>query len=314
MIYSFIFVLLFMAMIGYINLANRIGIIDEPNKRSSHKKPTIRGGGIIFPVAIVLWACFFDHSSWLFTTAIVLIGTLGFFDDRYSLSQISRLIIQSIAVGLILLQLDILMSNILFVILTFILITGWLNTFNFMDGINGLSMLYALSIIIGIYLFKDLIPQVDISLVIVIVISLMVFGWYNVRVNAIVFAGDVGSLSMGLILAYLISNLIITSGRWEFIVFVSVYGVDSVLTILHRLLNKENIFKAHRSHLYQYLANEMKINQLTVSIGYAFLQFCIIYGFFIIEKTYWTVYSVSCLVMLTLIYTILKARIVSSKG
>lgn len=309
MSYIFLFMALSGLMVGYIVLAKKMGIIDNPNERSSHKKPTVRGGGVIFPIAVLLWAFIFDHADWYFVSAVILMGIIGFLDDRYSLSQLPRLVIQSLGVLLILLEVGLLTLSIFYAAIAFILFIGWLNTFNFMDGINGISVLYAISVLIGVYLFKDTIPDIQLPLIYTVGLSLIVFGWFNVRKNALAFAGDVGSLSMGLILAYFVSVLILTSGRWEFILFFSVYGIDSVLTIFHRLIKKENIFEAHRSHLYQYLANEMKWSHLRVSLLYSLLQLTIIIGLFFLENEFGTLYVISVLLMLSLVYILAKRKI-----
>jgi UDP-N-acetylmuramyl pentapeptide phosphotransferase/UDP-N-acetylglucosamine-1-phosphate transferase len=70
------------------------------------------------------------------------------------------------------------------------------------------------------------------------------------------FAGDVGSISMAVFLGYFMIKTILDSGQLGYILFFSVYGIDAVVTIINRLI-KKNIFQPHRSHLYQYLANEM---------------------------------------------------------
>lgn len=307
--YLFLFITLSGVMVGYIVLAKKLGIIDKPNDRSSHTKPTVRGGGIIFPVAVLFWALLFDQADWYFVSAVLLMGGIGFLDDRYSLSQLPRLIIQSLGVLLVLVELGMLSLPLYYAGIAFILITGWLNTFNFMDGINGISVLYASAVLIGVYLFRDEIPEIQLSLVYTVGLSLIVFGWFNVRKNALAFAGDVGSLSMGLILAYFVSVLILTTGRWEFILFFSVYGVDSVLTILNRIKNGENIFEPHRSHLYQYLANEMKWSHIKVSILYSLLQLAIIAGLFFVDKGIWTLYAIGILSVLSLVYIFAKRKV-----
>jgi UDP-N-acetylmuramyl pentapeptide phosphotransferase/UDP-N-acetylglucosamine-1-phosphate transferase len=309
MSYIFVGLALSAVMIGYIFLAKKVGIIDKPNERSSHEKPTVRGAGVIFPIAVIIWASTFNHMEWYFVSAVFLIGAVGFLDDYFSISQIPRLIIQSLGVMLVLIEMGFLTIPLFFAGIAFILITGWLNTFNFMDGINGISVLYAGSVLIGVYLFRDTIPDVQLSLIYTVGLSLVVFGWFNVRKNALAFAGDVGSLSMGLILAYFVSSLIISTGRWEFILFISVYGVDSVLTILHRIKNGENIFVAHRSHLYQYLANEMKWSHLIVAFIYSSIQLMVIVGLLFIDKDKWTLYSVSILTILTIMYASSKVYI-----
>lgn len=309
MSYLLLFIALLGVMIGYIALANKMGIVDKPNERSSHMKTTVRGGGIVFPIAVLLWSLLFDYVDWYFVSAVALMGMIGFLDDRYSLSQLPRLIIQSLGVLLVLVEMGLLSGSLFYTGIAFVLITGWLNTFNFMDGINGISVLYALSVLAGVYLFKDVIPDIPLSLVYAVGLSLIVFGWFNVRKKALAFAGDVGSLSMGLILAYFVSTLILTTGRWEFILFFSVYGVDSVLTILHRIKNGENIFEAHRSHLYQYFANEMKWSHIKVSLLYSIFQLAIIGGLFFLNKDLWTMYGIGVLSVLSLVYILAKRKV-----
>jgi UDP-N-acetylmuramyl pentapeptide phosphotransferase/UDP-N-acetylglucosamine-1-phosphate transferase len=103
-------------------------------------------------------------------------------------------------------------------------------------------------------------------------IATLVFGFFNVRKRAKTFAGDVGSISMAVFLAYFMVRLIFEKEQIGYLLFFSVYGIDAIVTILYRIKNKENIFKPHRSHLYQYLANELKWPHVTVSILYAGLQ------------------------------------------
>lgn len=311
MSYIIIFVILSGTMVGYLLLARKLGIIDKPNERSSHNKPTVRGGGIIFTMAVLAWAFLFDHGNWYFMSAVILMGIVGFLDDLYSLQQLPRLIIQSIGVLLLLMELSLLTQIIFYAGIAFILIMGWINTFNFMDGINGISVLYAGSVLTGVYLFRGDIPDMKLSLIYAVGLSLVVFGWFNGRKNALVFAGDVGSLSMGLILAYFVSSLILATGRWEYILFLSIYGVDSVLTIIYRIKHRKNIFEAHRTHLYQYLANEMKWPHLVVAFIYSLFQFIIILGFYNINRNKWTFYSIFILILISVIYASSKMLILN---
>jgi UDP-N-acetylmuramyl pentapeptide phosphotransferase/UDP-N-acetylglucosamine-1-phosphate transferase len=151
-------------------------------------------------------------------------------------------------------------------------IGGWINAFNFMDGINGITVLYSLSVLTVCYylnLQHHFAPHLFINYTLM---GLMVFGFYNVRKKAKTFAGDVGSVSMAFILAFILVSLLLKSANWQYILLVSVYGIDTLVTIVERLRKKENIFKAHRSHLYQYLANEAKWSHVRVSVLYAVLQ------------------------------------------
>lgn len=145
-------------------------------------------------------------------------------------------------------------------------------------------------------------------------ISLIVFGFFNFRNKAKSFAGDVGSVSIAYILLFIIGLLIIKTENFIYILFLAVYGIDSILTIVMRLVRKENIFKAHRSHLYQYLANEAMFNKLAVSMVYGFVQF--ILGIFVIYLTKFSSHlqlyiSILMLIVLSLSYLLLKRFIVN---
>jgi len=141
-----------------------------------------------------------------------------------------------------------------------------------MDGINGMTVLYALSVLVSGFYINTQFAFIELSLIEYTMLGLIVFGFYNVRKKAKSFAGDVGSVSMAFIIAFVIVSLLIKSLNWQYVLLVSVYGIDTVVTIIQRLVRKENIFKAHRSHLYQYLANEAKCTHVWVSSIYAVIQ------------------------------------------
>lgn len=271
--YLLIIILLFALELIYFKVADRFNIIDKPNHRSSHTTITLRGGGVIFPLAMLL-ACIVGDASAAVTAAVVLVGTISFIDDIKPLHQLPRVGSHLIAVTLVLYDVGMLNSELLFLIpLIYILAIGWINAFNFMDGINGITVLYAL-VAIGSFgwIYKD---SSSLNLIIVMGLSCLVFAFFNVRKKAKTFAGDVGSVSMALFLAYFMIKVIFETQQPAYILFFSVYGIDAVITILYRLKNKENIFQAHRSHLYQYLANELKWSHIKVSLLYAFVQLMI---------------------------------------
>src|SRR5690554_3571612 len=103
-------------------------------------------------------------------------------------------------------------------------------------------------------------------------ISCAVFGFFNIRKKAKAFAGDVGSVAMALFLGYFMIKTIILTNNPFYLLFFTVYAVDACFTIFYRLMRKENIFQPHRTHLYQYLANELKVPHVTVSVVYALIQ------------------------------------------
>ena len=252
-------------------MAEKLNIIDKPNKRSSHNEITIRGGGVLFPISILLWSLVegvFNH----FIIGLLCISIISFIDDFKSLSNKIRILIHFISVSLLMYGVGFLELSLSTSLIGFVIIIGWINAFNFMDGINGITVLYALSVLASCYFINMQFTFIEPSLMEYTAIGLVVFGFYNVRKRAKSFAGDVGSVSMSFILAFIIVSLLVKSLNWQYILLVSLYGIDTVVTIVQRLLRKENIFRAHRSHLYQYLANEAKHSHIVISVAYAFLQ------------------------------------------
>ena len=255
----------------YFRIAKRYEIVDKPNKRSSHLEPTLRGGGIIFPILffvmnLVLFA--FDRGSvnlW-FLLGLLLIAGISFWDDVKTLSPMIRVLFHITSVGLMFWQTGLLELNILTIVVGFILVIGSINAYNFMDGINGITTLYSM-VAVGTICF--LMPEMNLEFVMV---ALLIFSFYNIRKCAVCFSGDVGSVSLSYIIAFCICQLIVDTQNVKWILLLGVYGIDSVATILYRLKRSENIFKPHRTHLYQYLANEIGVSHVGVSMIYALSQ------------------------------------------
>jgi UDP-N-acetylmuramyl pentapeptide phosphotransferase/UDP-N-acetylglucosamine-1-phosphate transferase len=272
MIYIALLFLLVGIELLYFKVADKYNIIDEPNSRSSHTSVTLRGGGIIFPIAISV-AFFLGYVSWTVTLAVVLVAVVSFIDDIKPLSQLPRFASHAIAVVLVFYDLHLFHEMLWLLPIVFVLLIGWVNAFNFMDGINGITVLYALTAIISFSFLS--INQASLPLLITMGLSCFAFGLFNVRKKAKTFAGDVGSISMALFLGHFMIKTIIYSGQPGYILFFSIYGIDAIITIINRLIKKENIFQPHRSHLYQYLANEMSYSHILVAFIYAGLQLVI---------------------------------------
>ena len=289
-VFIFIALLVISAWI-YIRIADRLDIIDKPNMRSSHSIPVIRGGGIIFPIAWLLYSVWNGMAFPWFTAGLLLISTISFIDDMKPLSAIKRFLAHMISFALFFTELGLWTAwPWWLLLLAFILCIGTINAFNFMDGINGITGMYALATLIPIAHFIDggIMKGLQSlgSPILPMIYAILIFGFYNFRKRARCFAGDVGSISLGFILIFILMMIMtgkdsdlglslpdVSGQEWKYILFFSVYGVDSVLTILQRLYLKENIFEAHRKHLYQYMANEYSIPHLNISMVYAVIQF-----------------------------------------
>lgn len=295
----------------YLQLAIKFNIIDKPNERSSHSEITIRGGGVLFPISILLWSLI-DGVFNPFIIGLLCISIISFIDDCKPLSNKVRISIHFISIGLLLYQLGFAEYSFIAWALGLLFVGGWINAYNFMDGINGITVLYSLSVLAACYYLNTEIHYIKDSLLLYTVMALVVFGFYNVRKRAKSFAGDVGSVSMAFIIAFIVLNLILFTKNWQYVLLVSVYGIDTLVTIIQRLLNKEQIFKAHRSHLYQYLANELKAPHVFVSLIYAIAQLILNAGlvFLIIPKNNHLL-ALLYLVLQGLLYIFIKHSVLS---
>ena len=118
---------------------------------------------------------------------------------------------------------------------------------------------------------------IDESFLVVAIIGVLVFSWFNFRPKgkAKCFAGDVGSIGIAFIMLFAIGRLIMQTGDVTWLVFLLVYGVDGVCTILHRIMLHENLGQVHRKHAYQLMANELGMSHVMVSLLYMVLQLVI---------------------------------------
>jgi len=279
--YIFVTIVLFISILIYFKIADKYNIIDKPNHRSAHTQITLRGGGIIFPVAFVIF-CLFNlneaiQNYWSFGLGLLAICTISFIDDVKTLSNKIRLSVHLISVILLLYFTGAfsLMPFWTWPIL-FVMIIGTLNAYNFMDGINGMTGIYSFITLGSLaYINTNIIQFTDQNFILYSIVACLVFLFFNFRKKAKCFAGDVGSMGIGFWVIGLITLLIMRTGEYKYVLLLSIYGMEVVLTIIERILLKENIFEAHRRHLYQLLANEKKVSHLVISSVYAACQLLI---------------------------------------
>ena len=308
MIYLLLFTLLFALQLLYFRIANKLNIIDKPNERSSHSRVTLRGGGIVFWISVLMYFVISGFANPWFFAGLTLISAISFADDITPQSPKLRLMVQFVALMLICVQWQLFDYSWFFVVLALIVGVGVMNAFNFMDGINGITGGYSMAVLVSLWYVNNYqIFFVDNDLIYIVFIALLVFNFFNFRIKAKCFAGDVGAVSAAFILIFMLGLLIVKTGDFSYIAFLLVYGVDSVLTIIHRILLKENITEPHRKHLYQLLSNEMKVPQLLVSSIYAVLQLLISFGFIVFHSvSLW--YLVTAAALLTVVYVIIKRK------
>jgi UDP-N-acetylmuramyl pentapeptide phosphotransferase/UDP-N-acetylglucosamine-1-phosphate transferase len=247
-----------------LRILKKRAILDHPNERSSHSAPVPRGGGIpVVALTLVLWAMPFhgtvDPATILLLVAAGMLAIISWVDDVRSLSPAIRLSVQftAVLIGAYSLPSDgLLFQGLIPVWLDTILICFvWLwfvNLFNFMDGIDAISGIETITICGGLAILSvtSQIASLDLWYSLTLSGSVIGFLWWN-RPPAKIFLGDVGSITIGFCLGWLLINLAI-SGNWQSAVILPLYYLsDATFTLIKRGLRGERVWQAHREHFYQ---------------------------------------------------------------
>ncbi len=247
---------------------NKRKILDIPNQRKNHKTPTPRGGGIaiistilICLIAIFSWPHSSDYHFVYLIIAVSICAVISLLDDAFTISIPVRMCFQVLAVYLAINSLPVYSANLLLPyiplviekILVAIALLGFINIYNFMDGIDGLTASQTIYIAITVLLFSIIDPQIDLSIsylclsVIGACAGFLIYNWHPAKI----FMGDVGSIVLGLICGWLLLNLAIHGYIAAAIIIPGYYLADGITTILKRLIQKKKIWQAHSEHYYQ---------------------------------------------------------------
>ncbi|MCS6874611.1 MAG: glycosyltransferase family 4 protein [Pyrinomonadaceae bacterium] len=247
-------------------------MIDVPNERSSHLRATPRGAGVIFVVLCLLGSFFETQNVW-FTLGALLVCSISFIDDLWSLPAGIRLFFHFLGAFLVVYF----STEFSFFSLLGIFWIAWLiNAYNFMDGIDGIAAMQALTagtgwIFVGFFFELSFIKTVSLFLV-TTVLGFILHNFSPARV----FMGDVGSAFLGYGFATL--PLIVQDRRLFVFGLMSVFlfVFDTTFTLFRRIYNGEKFWQAHRSHLYQ---------RLVIS-GLSHGQVTFLYGFLSVVNTF----------------------------
>ncbi len=259
--------------------------MDLPNSRSSHLSPVPRGGGIAILITFFLIVALTELSDapdpgfmQALTFGGIAIALVGFIDDVYSLNPIVRFLATLLVTVLCVAQIG--MPSVSFMGLTMqpspilfvceVLAILWiLNLFNFMDGIDAIASLEAISVLLIAVALLLLAPsyessrnQVEILLIIAFATAgFLVWNWPPAKI----FMGDVSSSFLGFVLALFAVQTSIeqTMNVWVWLILLGVFFMDATVTIVLRVFDKQKFYRAHRQHVYQRLALYFQKNKVT---------------------------------------------------
>lgn len=256
-------------LVGFVlHILRHHAILDHPNDRSSHAIPTPRGGGWGVVLSLLpIWSgiMWFTHmpGRWpLVILGAVLLVIISWLDDLKDLDPRWRLLTQIIAVGLGMLAMPDGFS------VTGGLLPGWIekpmmfggwvwfiNLYNFMDGIDGITGTETASIGSGLWLLVVVsplalnipaLPMLALTLA-GVAIGFLYWNWHPAKV----FMGDVGSVTLGYLVGWLLIMVAGNGAFWAALILPLYYCLDASLTLTRRVLRRQAIWQAHREHFYQ---------------------------------------------------------------
>ena len=270
-------------------------IFDIPNKRSSHIKPIPKGGGWIIVLSIIGIILLLDPYDKI--PGIIAIAGLAFIswqDDLKNINVLVRLLFQIFFISIYFIYLysfgfynQIQFVHIFFLILIF---TWFVNIFNFMDGIDGISPLMAITICTGIILAHFLNKSEYFPIFEILIISTCsAFLYWNWN-PAKIFLGDVGSIVLGFVCVLSLYWLLLDGNTWHWSISLAMYYVlDTTLTLINRFISGKKIWQAHKEHYYQ-KAVQSGMSHSTVVKLIITLQTLIIATCYFIENPYLVIF------------------------
>jgi UDP-N-acetylmuramyl pentapeptide phosphotransferase/UDP-N-acetylglucosamine-1-phosphate transferase len=235
----------------------------KPNARSSHKIPTPQGAGIAVIAATLLVAGAVlvetgaNFPAWLFG-ATAFIAALGFGDDLKPIPVLPRLLLQTLAVGAIGLASPCDISLVPFIPVwierALLVLAGlwFVNLFNFMDGLDWMSVAEVVPVTAALALFGTVgdLPPLATVIAAALCGAMIGFAPFN-RPVAAIFLGDVGSLPIGLVLGWCLLQLAGQHHAAAALLLPLYYLADATVTLVRRMMRGEPFWVAHRSHFYQ---------------------------------------------------------------
>jgi Fuc2NAc and GlcNAc transferase len=271
--------------------AHCLGLVDVPNERSSHSRPTPRGGGLGIFVAVTL-------GVWIWSTSIqlglvwknILIGAgavavIGLWDDVRSVSAHWRFLVHLVAAVFLILAFPadykvqlisgVSIGGLPAFLLSCIGVVSLINMFNFMDGIDGLAASEAVFVTAGgaLILLLSGYSHTPVAVVCLLVSAasagFLLINWAPARI----FMGDVGSGFLGFSIAAIALWTIVEQlmSCWTWVILAGVFVSDASVTLFRRLFRGENVTSAHRMHGYQRLArlwfSHRRVTLLATSIN-----------------------------------------------
>lgn len=310
-----VFFILTLLFTGYMrHYALKKNIIDNPNERSSHSVPTPRGGGVAVVCSYLLALVVLIYSQQVtvhlgltLMAAVFVIALLGFLDDHGHINSMLRLAIHFlVAIGVVIslggfaevtvfngLELGFIAN-----IIAVLFLVWLLNLYNFMDGINGIASVEAITTTVSVaILYCVLSASLNTDLLLLLAASVFGFLLWNFP-KAKIFMGDACSgflgLTLGILALIALQENLALFCAW--IICLGVFIVDATYTLVKRVLSGYKMYDAHRSHGYQILSRKWG-SHTPVTMGVLFINILWLYPIaYLTVKEYFVMPEVGVLI------------------
>lgn len=250
--------------------------LDIPNHRSSHHRPTPRGGGVSFVVGFIVLMLYLMMAKTLSPSSAIVYGIggsivagIGWLDDHHHVKTLSRLIGHFVAASIVLISLGSMPSiqsyfwtipaGVWTNTLAIIGLVWFINLYNFMDGLDGLAAVETLCVCLGGACLYWLHGEYS-HMILPLLLSTTVAGFlcWNIP-PAKIFMGDIGSGFLGLMIGTMSLQAAYFNMAmfWSWMILSGIFIVDTAVTLLRRALQGDKIYEAHCSHAYQHAAQRI---------------------------------------------------------
>ncbi len=293
----------YIATLGLVNLLPKLAVMDMPNERSNHVLPTPRGGGLAVVVAVVGFLMVAGVRMEM-VAAFLIVAMVSMIDDVKGLPASKRLAMHLVCA---LLASSLIEGQVFQGLLPYwadkvalaVVWAGFMNFYNFMDGIDEITTTQTFSLCAGVVALLFSVTQVPKFLgVDAMIIAAGTLGfWFFNRHPARIFLGDVGSVTLGFVTGYLLVHLA-ERGLWmAALILPAYYMIDAGLTLLLRLIAGKRIWEAHSEHGYQCAVraygNPRKVVTQIAAINIVLIVLAVtstvskVYGLAALEAAYW---------------------------
>lgn len=265
--------------------SGRVGLVQVPNERSSHTRPTPSGGGFAIAVALVLsavaQALLGASAFWQIAVLVGVIAVLGLVDDLRNLPSLPRFAMQAVIIAILVvvaqplpsvtLPFGMVLTDAALMVLIVVVGLWWLNLFNFMDGIDGIAGSQAAFLLVSsMLIWMSVDSQAPSSPLFFLSLSgaaatagFLFRNWPPAKI----FMGDAGSYSLSLFI-FAMALMTISGGKLSYqcwLILTSVFVTDATTTLIRRIARGERPWHAHRQHIYQHLSRRWGHKPVTLA-------------------------------------------------